>query len=124
MGQNGKGTGMGVPNSPSADIAPPVKRQDLTHAGTGRERAKPVGLRRSENRPRPVERAESEPQGTLKGLRVKDGGRSEGRLVIRRIEVEPGACAVSTGERIHDLTRKWADFLPRSLVTREFGESL
>mgnify|MGYP006310810035 CR=1 FL=1 len=70
MGQNGKGTGVGVANSSSADVAPPAKRQDLTHAGTGRERAKPVGLRRSENRPRPVERAESEPQGTLKGLRV------------------------------------------------------
>ena len=37
------------------------------------------------------------------GLRVEDGGESEGRLVMRRIEVTPLM-------RLHYLTRKRADF--------------
>jgi hypothetical protein len=40
----GKGSGIGVPNSPIADGAPPAERQNLTHAGTCTERGKPVGL--------------------------------------------------------------------------------
>jgi hypothetical protein len=67
---------------------------------------------------------ESEPQGEPMGLRVGDGGRSECLPVMGRIEVEPGECAVRALERIHYLTRKRADFLSRSLVTRKFGEPL
>jgi hypothetical protein len=32
LGPKGKGSGMGVPNSPIADVAPPAKRRSLTHA--------------------------------------------------------------------------------------------
>jgi hypothetical protein len=53
-------------------------------------------------------------------LQVKDGGRSECLLVMRRIEVELVECAVRALHRIHHLTRKRADFQTRSLVTREF----
>jgi hypothetical protein len=56
------------------------------------------------------------------GLRVKDGGESESLSVREGIGVEPGGCAVRTAERIHHPTRKRADFLSRSLVTRKFGE--
>jgi hypothetical protein len=44
LGPKGKGSGIGVPNSPIADDVPPAERRDLTHAGTGTERGKPVGL--------------------------------------------------------------------------------
>jgi hypothetical protein len=33
LGQNGKGSGIGAPNSPIADNAPPAERQNLTHTG-------------------------------------------------------------------------------------------
>jgi hypothetical protein len=109
---------MGAPNSSIADVAPPAERRNLTYAGTCTERGKPVGL--------PVVTAtwESEPQGELMGLRVEDGGRSECLSVIERIGVEPRGCTVSTTNRVHHPTRKRADFLPRSLVTRKFGEPL
>jgi hypothetical protein len=58
------------------------------------------------------------------GLRVGDGGRSECLPVMGRIGVEPGECAVRALERVHHPTRKQADFLTRSLVTRKFGEPL
>jgi hypothetical protein len=32
LGPKGKGSGMGAPNSPIADVVPPVDRQSLTHA--------------------------------------------------------------------------------------------
>lgn len=49
LDQNGKWSGMGVPNSPIADAAPPAERSDasaasaqaLTHTGTHAERGKP-----------------------------------------------------------------------------------
>ena len=85
--------------------------------GTCTERGKPVGL------PMDVSIRESEPQGEPMGLRVGDGGRSECLPVMGRIEVEPGGCTVRTAEGVH-LTRKRADFLSRSLVTRKFGEPL
>ena len=50
LGPKGKGSGIGAPNSPIADDAPPAERQDLTHAGTGTERGKPAGLLRSVDR--------------------------------------------------------------------------
>ena len=81
LGQNGKGSGMDAPNSSIADDEPPAERQALTHTGTCTERGKPVvspGLSR-----------ESEPQGTLKGLWVWDGGKSECLPVMGRIGVEP-----------------------------------
>jgi hypothetical protein len=81
LGQNGKGSGMDASNSSIVDDEPPAERQDLTHTGTCTERGKPVvspGLSR-----------ESEPQGTPKGLRVWDGGKSERLPVIGRIGVEP-----------------------------------
>lgn len=101
----GMGSGPGVPNSPGADGAPPAKRRSLTHAGTYTQRGKPVGL--------PAR--ESEPQGTPIGLRVEDGGESEGPLVMRGIGVEPLATSPHAK----------AGRLPsRSLITREFGEPL
>jgi len=81
LGQNGKGSGMGAPNSPIADGEPPAERQGLPHTGACTKRGKPTGL--------PVK--ESEPQGTLTGLWVGDGGKSESLSVIGRIGVEPVA---------------------------------
>ncbi len=65
---------------------------------------------------------ESDPQGTLKGLRVEDGGKSESLPVMRRTGVELGECVVRAVEKVHHPTRKRADFLSRSLVTRELGK--
>ena len=79
LGQNGKGSGVGAPNSPTADNAPPAERQNLTHTGTCTKRGKPPGL--------PVK--ESEPRGTLMGLWVWDGGESESLPVMGGIGVEP-----------------------------------
>jgi hypothetical protein len=77
LSQNGKGTGMGAPNSPIADTEPPAKRQDLTHTGTCTKRGKPISL--------PVK--ENEPRGTLMDLWVGDGGESESPPVIGGIGV-------------------------------------
>ena len=44
------------------------------------------------------------------GLRVAEGGASEGQPIMGWIEVEPGGSAVSAAKGLHDLTRKWADF--------------
>ena len=107
---------MGAPNSPIADVAPPAERRNLTCAGTCTERGKPVDLLVD------TSTQESEPQGEPKGLRVGDGGRSECLPVMGRIGVEPGGCTVRTAEGVHHPTRKRADFLSRSLVTRKFGE--
>ncbi len=109
---------MGAPNSPIADVEPPAERRNLTYAGACTERGKPVGL--------PVVTAtrESEPQGEPMGLLVGDGGRSECLPVMGRIGVEPGGCTVSVAKRAHHPTRKRADFLSRSLVTKTFGEPL
>jgi hypothetical protein len=41
LDQNGKWSGMEVPNSSIADAAPPAERSDLTHTGTHAERGKP-----------------------------------------------------------------------------------
>ena len=73
---------MGAPNSSIADGEPPAERRSLTHAGTCTERVKPIGF------PPVYCKRESEPQGTLMGLWVKDGGRSESPLVMRGIGVE------------------------------------
>ena len=104
MGQNGRGAGMGAPNSPIADVEPPAERQNLTHAGTGTERGKPVGL--------PVVAAtrESEPQGEPMGLRAEEGGGSESLPVMGRIGVEPSGRDVSVAGWQHHPTRKRADF--------------
>jgi hypothetical protein len=109
---------MGAPNSSIADIEPPAKRRNLTYAGTCAERGKPIDL------PVVTVTRESEPQGKPMGLWVEDGGRSECLPVMGRIGVEPGGCTVSAAKRVHHPTRKRADFLPRSLVTRKFGEPL
>jgi hypothetical protein len=52
------------------------------------------------------------------GQRVEDGGRSESLSVMGRIGVELGERAVRAVEKVHYPTRKRADFLSRSLVTR------
>jgi hypothetical protein len=107
---------MDVANSSTAGVALPAERRNLNCAGTCTERGKPIDL--------PVVTAtrESEPQGEPTGLWVEDGGRSECLLVMGRIGVEPGGCTVSATNRVHHPTRKRADFLSRSLVTRKFGE--
>ena len=109
---------MGAPNSSIADIEPPAERRNLTYAGICAERGKPVGL------PVDASTRESLPQGKPMGLRVEDGGKSECLPVMGRIGVEPGGCTVSTAKRVHHSTRKRADFLSRSLITRKFGKSL
>ena len=43
-GQKGTWPGLGTPNLPSADVAPPAERRDLTHTGTHGERGQPVVL--------------------------------------------------------------------------------
>jgi hypothetical protein len=95
---------MGAANSPIADGEPPAERRNLTYAGTGTERDKPVGL------PVVTDTRESEPQGEPMGLRVGDGGRSKGQPVMGRIGVEPGGSAVRAAEGVHHPTRKRADF--------------
>ena len=40
LDQNGKWSGMGVPNSLIADAAPPANRPGLTHTGTHAERGR------------------------------------------------------------------------------------
>jgi hypothetical protein len=118
LGPKGKGPGMGAPNSPIADAVLPAERRNLTYAGTCTERGKPVDL------PVVTTTRESEPQGEPMGLRVEDGGKSECLLVMGGIGVEPGGCTVSAAKRVHHSTRKRADFLSRSLVTRKCGEPL
>jgi hypothetical protein len=54
-------------------------------------------------------------------LQVGNGGKSECLPVMGRIGVEPGGWTVGAAERIHYPTRKRADFLTRSLITRECG---
>ena len=81
LGPKGEGSGMGAPNSSIADGEPPAERRSLTHAGTCTERFKPIGF------PPVYCKRESEPQGTLMGLWVKDGGRSEDPLVMRGIGI-------------------------------------
>ena len=109
---------MGAANSPIADDAFPAERRNLTYAGTCTERGKPVDFLVV------TTTGESEPQGKPMGLRVGDGGKSECLPVMGRIGVEPGGCTVSTAKRVHHSTRKRADFLSRSLVTRKFGKLL
>ena len=111
---------MSAANSLIADVALSAERRNLTYAGTCTERGKPVDL--------PVDAStwESLPQGKLMGLRVGDGGKSEclgdeTSRVMGRIGVEPGGCTVSAAKRVHHSTRKRADFLSRSLVTRKCG---
>jgi hypothetical protein len=118
LGPKGKGPRMGAPNSPTADVASPAERRNLTCTGTCTERGKPEDL------PVVTTTRESAPQGEPMGLRVEDGGKSECLPVMGRIGVEPGGCTVSATERVHHPARKRADFLPRSLVTRKFGKPL
>ena len=81
----GEGSGIGAPNSPIADDAPPAEMQSLSHtSGTCTERGKPVDFLADA-----LSIRESEPQGTLMGLRVWDGGRSECHPVMGWIGVEP-----------------------------------
>jgi len=44
LGPKGTGSGMSAPNSLIADDVPPAERRNLTDAGTGTKRDKPVGL--------------------------------------------------------------------------------
>ena len=57
-------------------------------------------------------------------LRAEDGGRSECLPVMGRIGIELGECAVRAVEKVHYPTRKRADFLTWSLVTREFVRTI
>jgi hypothetical protein len=81
----GEGSGVGAPNSPTTDGAPPAERRNLTHSGICMERGKPAGLPKKE----------SEPQGTLTDLRARDGGKSEGHAVTVWIGVEMQAASTS-----------------------------
>jgi hypothetical protein len=42
LDQKGTWPGLGAPNSPYADDAPPAERHDLTHVAFAKERGKPV----------------------------------------------------------------------------------
>jgi hypothetical protein len=44
LDQTGKWSGIGAPNSPIVDAAPPAERRNLTHTGTHVERGKPTIL--------------------------------------------------------------------------------
>jgi RNA-directed DNA polymerase len=79
LGQNGTWSGLGAPNSPGADAAPPAKSGGPPHLGTSTERGKPVVL--------PARDSDSQEEPT--GRRVKDGGGSECRPLTGRIGVEP-----------------------------------
>ena len=72
LGQNGKWSGIGVPNSSIADAVPPAKRHNLTHSDTHTQRGKPVVLLKGF-----YTLEGSKPQGEPKGLREWDDGRSE-----------------------------------------------
>jgi hypothetical protein len=131
LGPKGKGSGIGAPNSPIADGVPPAERRNLTHAGTGTERGKPVVSPRSRARkdsPYKADRAgESEPQGKPMGLRVKDGGGSEGQPVTGWIGVEPAGCDRERRTRATSLHAKAGRLPPgrssrESLANRRRGE--
>jgi hypothetical protein len=68
LGPHGLWAGVGVPHSPTADVAPPAERRDLPPAGPQAERGKPVGI------PRGVTTASA----TVMLQQVQDGGESEG----------------------------------------------
>ena len=116
LSQNGKGSGMDAPNSSIADNAPPAERQNpslhsgqaLNHMGTCMERGKPVGL--------PVK--EGEPQGTLMGLRVEDGGKSQCLPVMGGIGVEP-VVKVRETRRLARSLHAQAGRLPPGCSSRE-----
>jgi hypothetical protein len=72
LDQNGTWAGVGVPNSPAADVAPPAERRDLPYAGKQMERGKPVGV------PNGVTAA----QATAMPQQAQDDGKSEGQTVI------------------------------------------
>ena len=102
LGPKGTWPSSGAPNSPGADDEPPAERRDLTHSGTHSERGKPVVL------PKPMLLSHTEVE--VKGKRAvrrahgtagMGDGKSEGRSVMDRIEVEL---------RQHHLRRKQADF--------------
>ena len=75
LGPKDTGSSIGAPNSPIADDVPPAKRRDLIHAGWYLH-----GTCQAHRSPA----RDSEPQGTLTGLWVKDGGRSERLSVMGR----------------------------------------
>jgi len=77
LGPKGAWPGAGAQRSPAADGVPPAQRPDLTRSVASAERGKPVAL------PLGVGRS----QGRPTGLRVQDGGASEGRPVMGRIGV-------------------------------------
>jgi hypothetical protein len=83
LGQNGKWSSTGVPNSPVADAAPPAKRHNLTHSDAHTQRGKPVVLLKGF-----YTLEESKPQGEPKELRVWEDERSERHPVTGWIEVE------------------------------------
>jgi hypothetical protein len=115
LGPKGERSGMSAANSLIADGESPAKRRNLTCTGTCTKRGKPVGLLVD------ASTQESEPQGEPMGLRVGDGGKSECLPVMGGIGVEPGGCTVSAAKRVHHSTRKRADFLSRSLVTKSLA---
>ena len=79
LNQNGKWSSSEVTISFDVDVAPPAKRQSLTHSGTHAERGKPVTL--------PIR--ESKPQGKPMGLQVGESRKSKCPTVMVGIEVEP-----------------------------------
>jgi hypothetical protein len=78
LGPKGTGSGIGAPNSPIADGASPAKRRNLTHQNQV--------LTRNVVSPE-SSLWESKPQGVPMGLRVREGGKSEGQAVMAWIGV-------------------------------------
>src|SRR4029434_8128042 len=107
LGPQGRWPGGGGPASSPADVAPPVNRQSLPHpwyaCGTWEARIAPFA------------RKVGKPRGRPMAVRVWGVGKSEGRLVMRRIRVAPVVSATSPDAQ--------AGRLPCGVSAREPGRN-
>jgi len=87
-----------------------VNRRDLTHSGTHAEQGKPKSLPTKKKQVR-----ESEPQGKLTEVWVKEDGKSESRFVMKRIGIAAEA---------NIIPRASGQTSIRSFITREFDKPL
>ncbi|WP_161566158.1 hypothetical protein [Mycoavidus cysteinexigens] len=78
LNQNGTRLGLVAQSSANMDKQPPAKKRDPTRTEIQAEQDKPVTLPEMVGKPR----------GMLLALRVQEGAKSEGRLVMRGIKSE------------------------------------